>query len=538
MGYVLGFASMLPDGRGARHTGGRRKAVRTTAPLRDDARMSDARWIVPFDRGGRDMRELLGGKGANVAEMTRVLGADRVPTGFTITTEACVALHARATARCPTASRTRSRPRWRALEERAGKRLGDAGRPAAGLGPLGRARVDAGDDGHGPEPRAQRRLGRGAGRADATTRASRGTRTGASCRCSATSAAASPASASRPRSPRASVRRASSDDVELGADDLRGARRRLQGDLHRADRRGVPAGSGRAAAAGDPRRVRLVGRQARRDLPADQPHPRRLGHRLQRPADGVRQQGRHVVLGRRVQPRRGDRRARAVGRLPRQRPGRGRRLRRAHAARPRADGRRDARGARRADADPAHARGALPRHAGHGVHRRGGPAVHAADAQRQAPGAGRRALRGRRGRRGAARRAREALATIDAASARRAPAPHVRPGRATFDVLATGVAASPGAAKGQIVFTPDDAVDWAQRGRARSCSCARSPRPTTCTASSPRRGSSPPRAARPRTPRSSRAGWASRAWPARRRCGSTSRRASCASATRCCARAT
>jgi pyruvate, orthophosphate dikinase len=32
-------------------------------------------------------------------------------------------------------------------------------------------------------------------------------------------------------------------------------------------------------------------------------------------------------------------------------------------------------------------------------------------------------------------------------------------------VLATGVAASPGAAKGQIVFAPDDAVDWAQRGR-------------------------------------------------------------------------
>ena len=37
------------------------------------------------------MRELLGGKGANVAEMTRVLGAERVPAGFTITTEACVA---------------------------------------------------------------------------------------------------------------------------------------------------------------------------------------------------------------------------------------------------------------------------------------------------------------------------------------------------------------------------------------------------------------------------------------------------------------
>ena len=37
------------------------------------------------------MRDLLGGKGANVAEMTRVLGPARVPAGFTITTEACVA---------------------------------------------------------------------------------------------------------------------------------------------------------------------------------------------------------------------------------------------------------------------------------------------------------------------------------------------------------------------------------------------------------------------------------------------------------------
>ncbi len=37
------------------------------------------------------MRDLLGGKGANVAEMTRILGVERVPAGFTVTTEACVA---------------------------------------------------------------------------------------------------------------------------------------------------------------------------------------------------------------------------------------------------------------------------------------------------------------------------------------------------------------------------------------------------------------------------------------------------------------
>ncbi len=50
-----------------------------------------ASWVVDFKDGSRGMRELLGGKGANVAEMTRVLGAERVPAGFTVTTEACVA---------------------------------------------------------------------------------------------------------------------------------------------------------------------------------------------------------------------------------------------------------------------------------------------------------------------------------------------------------------------------------------------------------------------------------------------------------------
>jgi pyruvate,orthophosphate dikinase len=34
-------------------------------------------WVHDFSEGSRDMRDLLGGKDANVAEMTRVLGADR-----------------------------------------------------------------------------------------------------------------------------------------------------------------------------------------------------------------------------------------------------------------------------------------------------------------------------------------------------------------------------------------------------------------------------------------------------------------------------
>jgi pyruvate,orthophosphate dikinase len=48
------------------------------------------RWVYGFAEGSAQMRAELGNKGANLAEMTRVLGPERVPGGFTITTAACV----------------------------------------------------------------------------------------------------------------------------------------------------------------------------------------------------------------------------------------------------------------------------------------------------------------------------------------------------------------------------------------------------------------------------------------------------------------
>ena len=45
------------------------------------------KWVYLFSEGNANMRELLGGKGANLAEMTS-MGLP-VPQGFTITTEAC-----------------------------------------------------------------------------------------------------------------------------------------------------------------------------------------------------------------------------------------------------------------------------------------------------------------------------------------------------------------------------------------------------------------------------------------------------------------
>src|SRR4030081_1486792 len=85
------------------------------------------KWVYEFSEGSADMRDLLGGKGANVAEMTRVLGAERVPAGFTITTEACVDYMREGSE--PEALEGQVDEALARLEEQVGNRLGDADDP-------------------------------------------------------------------------------------------------------------------------------------------------------------------------------------------------------------------------------------------------------------------------------------------------------------------------------------------------------------------------------------------------------------------------
>src|SRR4051795_10452718 len=85
------------------------------------------KWVYEFSEGSRDMRDLLGGKGANVAEMTRVLGPERVPAGFTITTEAGVA-YMREDG-FPDGLKDQVAEALGQLEEQAGKKLGDPDDP-------------------------------------------------------------------------------------------------------------------------------------------------------------------------------------------------------------------------------------------------------------------------------------------------------------------------------------------------------------------------------------------------------------------------
>jgi pyruvate,orthophosphate dikinase len=82
--------------------------------------------VYDFSEGGRDMRDLLGGKGANVAEMTR-LGLP-VPKGFTITTETCIE-YLRADHTFPVGLTREVTAHLDALEQAVGKRLGDNQNP-------------------------------------------------------------------------------------------------------------------------------------------------------------------------------------------------------------------------------------------------------------------------------------------------------------------------------------------------------------------------------------------------------------------------
>ena len=85
-----------------------------------------AKRVYDFSEGSRDMRDLLGGKGANVAEMTR-LGLP-VPKGFTITTETCIEYLANEH-RFPPGLDEEISGHLAALEDAVGKRLGDAQNP-------------------------------------------------------------------------------------------------------------------------------------------------------------------------------------------------------------------------------------------------------------------------------------------------------------------------------------------------------------------------------------------------------------------------
>src|SRR5690348_9662509 len=84
------------------------------------------RYVYDFDEPSDGGRELLGGKGIGLAEMTQ-MGVP-VPAGFTITTDACRAYMSNGK-QLPDGLGAEVEEHLRALEERTGKRFGDPDDP-------------------------------------------------------------------------------------------------------------------------------------------------------------------------------------------------------------------------------------------------------------------------------------------------------------------------------------------------------------------------------------------------------------------------
>ena len=186
-------------------------------------------WVYGFahrhSRAPRDLKDLLGGKGANLAEMTSVLALP-VPPGFTITTDACRAYMA--TGWPGDLDAEIDQPRRQPRDGSWASRLGDPADPLLVTVRSRRRLLDARDDGHRPQPRPQRPVGPGPGRRTGTS-ASPSTRTAASCRCTARIVLDVPARRSTRRSSRPRPTVGVATDAELQRRGPRSAGRAVQG---------------------------------------------------------------------------------------------------------------------------------------------------------------------------------------------------------------------------------------------------------------------------------------------------------------------
>jgi pyruvate,orthophosphate dikinase len=97
-----------------------------TATKKTAANNAARKWVYLFEEGDQDMRDLLGGKGAGLAEMTNAQLP--VPPGFTITTEACNAYTAGGN-KFPKGMWEQTLAALKKVEQASGKKFGDPKNP-------------------------------------------------------------------------------------------------------------------------------------------------------------------------------------------------------------------------------------------------------------------------------------------------------------------------------------------------------------------------------------------------------------------------
>ena len=361
-----------------------KKQQREKEHRRPSLQVSPAKYVYFFGSGkadgNRTMKDLLGGKGSGLAEMTNA--GLPVPPGFTISTEVCN-IYYREKAKIPAAIDREIDEQVRKLEKAAGATLGSTENPllvsvrsGAKFSMPGMMDTilnlglnDAAVEG------LKRRTGNGRFAFDSYRRF---------IQMFGNVVLEIPKDVFEHEFEavkKASRREAGHRSRRAGA-----ARRRLplQGRHPEEDGEVVSAGSARAAQDVAGCGLPLLDESARHRVPAHLRHPRSHRHRRQRADDGVRQHRRSLGDRRRLHAQSGDGREGVLRRVPHQRPGRGRRLRRPHAA---ADSRARAgaaQGLQAAARDHDAAGEALQGRSGLRVHDSGRAAVHAADPQRQA----------------------------------------------------------------------------------------------------------------------------------------------------------
>src|SRR6184192_1923139 len=103
------------------------RSAKGASPKRDSAKAG--KFVYLFGKktdGNGQMKPLLGGKGANLAEMCRI--GLPVPAGFTITTEVCTYYYAHGRS-YPSALKTQMQAGVAALERQTAKKFGDLKNP-------------------------------------------------------------------------------------------------------------------------------------------------------------------------------------------------------------------------------------------------------------------------------------------------------------------------------------------------------------------------------------------------------------------------
>ena len=120
-------------------------------------------------------------------------------------------------------------------------------------------------------------------------------------------------------------------DTDLTAKDLKKLCEDFKKKVQEVLGQRLPRRSAGAALGGRRRRVQELERPPRHLLPQDRGHSPGMGHRLQRAEHGLRQPGRHLGHRRGLHPQPGHRREQVLRRMAGQRPGRGRGRRHPHA---------------------------------------------------------------------------------------------------------------------------------------------------------------------------------------------------------------